>query len=149
MIMVLPQVLHLTLSIVTSIVLGLAGLLALLLAVQERLVRYRPHETVIRRFPPLMTMEKLLFLTIVLGFILLSLLLATSIYYFHDEFWQNWWLRQKTILASIAWFIFAVLLIGRYRFGWRGRKAIYGTLFGVLLLAVIYFLSRLVWEGLH
>ena len=33
--------------------------------------------------------------------------------------------------------------------GVAGRKAIYGTLFGVLLLILIYFGSKLLLEGLH
>ena len=58
-------------------------------------------------------------------------------------------LLQKTCLVLIAWFIFALLLFGRKQWGWRGRRAIYWTLCGVILLAVIYFGSRLLMQGLQ
>lgn len=140
---------HLTLSIITSVVLCVAGLTALLLAIQEHLVRVAPSGHIICRLPPLITMEKLLFQIIAVGFLLLSLLLITSIYYFHDLLIGHWLLWQKTMLVISAWIIFAVLLIGRYVSGWRGRKAIYGTLFGVLLLILVYCGSQFVLKGIH
>jgi ABC-type uncharacterized transport system permease subunit len=94
-------------------------------------------------------MEKLLFQTIIIGFLLLSALLISSIYFFHPLLIGNVLLWQKTALVIMAWIIFAVLLMGRFFWGWRGRKAIYGTLLGVLLLIVIYFCSKLLLEGIH
>lgn len=135
---------HIVLSIITSIVLCLAGFVALILAIQERLVRTRPGSAFIRRLPPLISMEKLLFQIIIVGFVLLNFLLITSIYYFHQWLMDNRLLWQKMILVFLAWVIFAALLGGRYFWGWRGRKAIYGTLCGVLLLIVVYFGSRLI-----
>lgn len=140
---------HILLSLVTSVALCATGVTALVLAVQERLLRAQPAGGLIRWLPPLITMEKFLFQTMIVGFILLNALLITSVYYFHELFTGNSLLWQKTILAIFAWIIFAVLLIGRFIWGWRGRKAIYGSLFGVLLLTVIYWGSQLALEGLH
>jgi ABC-type uncharacterized transport system permease subunit len=140
---------HIFLSVITSMVLCVAGFAALILAIQEHLVRTEPGGNIIRRLPPLITMEKLLFQIITLGFLLLSFLLISSIYYFHELLSSNWLLWQKTILVICAWIVFAMLLIGRYFRGWRGRKAIYGTLFGVTLLIVVYFGSQFVLEGMH
>jgi ABC-type uncharacterized transport system permease subunit len=46
----------------------------------------------------------------------------------------------------LSWLIFSALLIGRHRYGWRGRTALRWTLtgFGTLLLA--YVGSRFVLE---
>ncbi|PHH57313.1 cytochrome C assembly family protein [Coxiella burnetii] len=140
---------HVLLSIVTAGVLGVAGLQAILLAIQERLLRHRPHGVLIQKLPPLVSMEKIVFKTIAVGFLLLSFLLASSIYFFHEELWGNPFLWQKAILVVSAWVIFALLLMGRHFWGWRGRKAIYGTLCGVLLLILVYFGSKLLLEGLH
>ena len=144
-----PLAIHIILSVITSVVLCIAGLTALILAFQERRMRVSPGSLFIRRLPPLIVMEKLLFQIIIIGFVLLSLLSLTSIYYFHEFLSKHWLLWQKTILVIVAWIIFAMLLMGRYVWGWRGRKAIYGTLLGVLLLIVIYCGSKLVLEGLH
>jgi ABC-type uncharacterized transport system permease subunit len=89
-------------------------------------------------------METLLFRIIALGYILLSLSLLSGVTYIDDIFAQH--LVHKTVLSFAAWVVFAILLWGRWRFGWRGRTAVRWTLsgFGVLMLA--YFGSKLVLE---
>jgi len=47
---------------------------------------------------------------------------------------------------SIAWLVFGVLLIGRVRYGWRGRSAVGWTLGGFGVLALAYFGSKFVLE---
>ncbi len=135
---------HILLSILTFCVLCVAGLLALLLAVQEYLLRYKKLTGLLQKLLPLETMEVLLFQVVGLGFVLLSVLLVTSVYFYHAMLFQHILLMQKTLLVVLAWVIFAVLLIGRYRWGWRHRKAIYFTLIGVLLLFVVYFGSKFI-----
>jgi len=55
-------------------------------------------------------------------------------------------LVHKTVLACVAWVIFAVLLFGRWRFGWRGQRVVRWTLAGFATLLVGYFGSKLVLE---
>jgi ABC-type uncharacterized transport system permease subunit len=89
-------------------------------------------------------METLLFQLIGVGFVLLSMALVTGAIYMENMFAQH--LVHKTILSIIAWLVFATLLWGRWRFGWRGRTAIRWTLSGFALLALAYLGSKLVLE---
>jgi ABC-type uncharacterized transport system permease subunit len=57
-------------------------------------------------------------------------------------------LFQKTVLSILAWLLFGVLLIGRVRYGWRGRSAVLWTLSGFAVLALAYFGSKFVLEYL-
>ena len=57
-----------------------------------------------------------------------------------DLFAQD--LSRKTILSCLSWIVFAILLFGRWRFGWRGRTAVRWTLSGFALLGLAYFGSR-------
>ena len=57
-------------------------------------------------------------------------------------------LVHKTVLSIIALVVFGILLLGRWRFGWRGRKAIQWTLAGYAILVLGYFGSRVVLEVL-
>jgi ABC-type uncharacterized transport system permease subunit len=50
------------------------------------------------------------------------------------------------VLSSCSWVVFAILLWGRHRLGWRGRTAIRWTLTGFGLLMLAYFGSKLVLE---
>ncbi len=137
-------VFHVLLSALTVCVLSVAGLLALLLALQERLLRYKTSPGFwINRLPPLETMESKLFKVNSWGFALLSLVLITSFYFYHAVLWEYTILMQKTLLAIIAWILFLVLLLGRHWRGWRGAQAIYSTLCGVGLLIIVYGVSKL------
>ncbi len=135
---------HILLSIFSYSLLGIAALQALLLAVQNRHLRNRHPGGFVRALPPLETMEQLLFRMIGLGYILLSLSLLTGATYLDDIFAQH--LVHKTVLSVAAWMVFAILLWGRWRHGWRGRIAVRWTLVGFVVLMLAYFGSKLVLE---
>ncbi len=136
--------LHILLSILAYSLLSIAAVQAALLYIQDsHLHRHQPGGFV-RALPPLETMEKLLFGMITLGFVLLTLSLASGAFYLDDIFGQH--LVHKTVLSVIAWLIFAVLLFGRWRFGWRGRVAIRWAIGGFVVLMLAYFGSKFVIE---
>lgn len=135
---------HVLTSMLAYSLLTLASAQAILTAIQDaHLRRHRPGGFV-RALPPLQTMEALLFEMISLGFVLLTVALATGFIYLEDMFAQH--LVHKTVLSIVAWIAFAVLLWGRYRFGWRGRTALRWTLVGFAVLMLAYFGSKAVIE---
>ena len=136
--------LHILASLLAYSILGLAVLQALLLAIQDQHLRNRNPGGFIRALPPLQTMESLLFQMIAAGFALLTLALISGTLFLEDMFAQH--LAHKTILSFIAWVVFAILLWGRWRFGWRGRVAIRWTIGGFLFLMISYFGSKFVLE---
>jgi len=135
---------HILISLLAYSVLGLAVLQALLLAIQEYHLHNRQPGGIIRSLPPLQTMESLMFQMIGIGFVLLTLALVTGILFLEDIFAQQ--LVHKTVLSIMAWCVFALLLWGRWRFGWRGRVAIRWTVGGFIFLMLAYFGSKLVLE---
>ena len=136
--------LHVLTSMLAYSLLTLASAQAILLAIQDNHLRRHHPGGFIRALPPLQTMESLLFEMIGVGFILPSVSLITGFIYLEDMFAQH--LVHKTVLSIVAWIAFAVLLWGRYRFGWRGRKAIRWTLVGFAVLMLAYFGSKAVIE---
>lgn len=96
--------------------------------------------------PPLLTLETLLFRLLALGFVLLTLTLATGVLFSETLFQQPLKLNHKTLFAIISWVIFAALLAGRYFYGWRGRRALRWTLAGFVTLLLAYVGSRFVLE---
>ncbi len=135
---------HVISSILAYSVLAMAAVQAVLLAVQDRHLRKHHPGGFIRALPPLQTMESLMFEMIMIGFVLLTLALASGFVFLDDMFAQH--LVHKTLLSLFAWLAFGVLLWGRYRFGWRGRTAIRWTLTGFVVLALAYFGSKAVVE---
>lgn len=135
---------HIIFALLAYSVLAMASLFALQLAyIDHRLKAHKAPLTTLR-FPPLMTLEKTLFQFILIGFILLTCTLATGFIFLEDMFAQH--KAHKAILSIIAWFIYATLLWGHYKRGWRGRLVIYITIIGSSLLTLAYFGSRFVRE---
>lgn len=135
---------HVVSSIVAYSVLAIAAIQALVLAFQEHRLRSRHPGGLVRFLPPLQTMEHMLFQMVGLGFILLTLALGTGFVFLEDMFAQH--LAHKTVLSLLAWLLFGTLLLGRWRFGWRGQTAIRWALGGFLVLMLGFFGSKFVLE---
>ena len=97
---------------------------------------------------PLLTLERLTFRFVGAGFLLLSATLLVGVafgehLYGHGVAWK--W-DHKTVFSLLSWLTFAILLIGRARFGWRGRRAVRVLYVGAGLLFLAYVGSRFVLE---
>lgn len=135
---------HVLLSILAYSLLTIATLQALLLAYQNRQLKHKHASGTVRFLPPLQTMESLLFEMLWAGFLLLTLSIVSGIWFLDDIFAQH--LAHKTVFSLAAWIIYALLLWGRHRLGWRGYTAIRWTLGGFASLMLAYFGSKLVLE---
>ncbi|MCC5873576.1 MAG: cytochrome c biogenesis protein CcsA [Gammaproteobacteria bacterium] len=135
---------HVILAILAYAVLAMAVGQALVTGWQERQLRQRRAAAVLGNMPPLQTMERVLFELLWVGLVLLTLAMGTGFYFLDNLFEQR--VVHHTVLSMSSWMVFAVLLWGRYRLGWRGRTAIRWTLAGFVLLMLAYFGSKLVIE---
>ena len=136
--------LHAWLALLAYATLSLAALLAIMLWLQERFLRRRQLATALHAFPPLTLVETLLFRLIAGGYALLTLALLTGVVFVEDLFAQH--LAHKTALSLLAWLAFGALLLGRARYGWRGRRAVRLTLTAMALLGLAFFGSKFVLE---
>ena len=136
--------LHVVFALVAYSVLSIAALLAILLWLQERALRMRQFSGIVRSLPPLTLTESLVFQLIGVGFFLLTLTLISGILFVDNLFAQH--LIHKTVLSIAAWVVFGALLFGRWRYGWRGRRAVRLTLVGMVLLLLAFFGSQFVLE---
>lgn len=132
---------HILFAMLTFSVLCLAAMQAIVCVFQEQLLTRKEGFRFIGTMPPLQRSEKLLFQLIGTGFIFLSLLLFSSFYLFDNPFSPL--LFQKTILAILAWLVFAILLFGRQYYGWRGANAMRYASAGVIILSLLILLSVL------
>nr|VFJ43393.1 MAG: ABC-type uncharacterized transport system, permease component [Candidatus Kentron sp. DK]VFJ58680.1 MAG: ABC-type uncharacterized transport system, permease component [Candidatus Kentron sp. DK] len=137
---------HVILSVLAASVLTIAALQSVFLAFQERSLRRKRPGRIPHLLPPLQIQESIFFQLIGGGFFLLSLSLASGMAFIEDMFAQH--LAHKTILSVSAWTVFAILLWGRWRFGWRGRRAVRWSLAGFVVLMLAYFGSKWVLEGI-
>ncbi len=135
---------HIMISVIAYSLIMLSALQAITLAFQEHAIRSHHPGGYIRFLPPLHDMETLLFQMLGFGFIFLSTALLSGFFFVEDFFAQH--LVHKTVLSIIGWIILAILLFGRFRFGWRGKIAIRWTLASFIFIMLAYFGSKLVLE---
>lgn len=136
--------LHIVSSLLAYSLLSIAAINALMLAAQDYALR---HPRMVRRLeflPPLTVIETIMFRLILAGWLLLTLSLASGLAFVDNFFAQH--LVHKSALSILSWLLFGMLLLGRWRLGWRGRRAVRWTLIAMMVLALAYFGSKLVLE---
>ena len=136
--------LHAWLALLAYATLAIAALLAIMLWLQERALRRREFHQWLRALPPLVELETLLFRTIAVGFALLTATLLTGVLFVENLLAQH--LVHKTVLSVLSWLAFGGLLLGRWRYGWRGAVAVRWTLAAMALLVLAFFGSKFVLE---
>ena len=137
--------LHLVLGVASYGLFAVAVVHAWLMTRAERAIRQasQPNQGV-----PLLTLERLTFRFVLAGFVLLSATLAAGVLFTEALYGQGqvWKWNHKTVFSVLSWIAFALLLLGRSRFGWRGRKAVRFLYTGAILLLLSYVGSRFVLE---
>ncbi len=135
---------HILFSLLAYSMLMLASFQALLLAMQNKQLHRHKSSALMNTLPSLEDMEHLLFRFIGIGVLLLSVGLLSGFYFLENLFGTN--IAHKTILSIIAWIVFTVLLYGRWKYGWRGKKAVNWTLAGFVLLMLAFFGTKVIQE---
>jgi ABC-type uncharacterized transport system permease subunit len=135
--------LHLALGIASYGLFAAALIHAWLMTRAEKQMRLAadPHSGM-----PLLTLERLTFRFVTAGFVLLTATLAAGLFFGETLYGRAWRWDHKAVFSVLSWLTFAVLLLGRARFGWRGRTALRWLYIGSALLLLAYVGSRFVLE---
>jgi len=134
---------HLILSLCSYACLSVAALLTVIEPWQSRRVRLNPAKA-IGILPSLEALDKETFQLILIGFCLLTIALLSGFFFLENISTQH--LPHKVILSLLSWLVFGVLLLGRWKLGWRGKTAMRFALLGFFLLLLAYFGSKWVLE---
>jgi len=113
---------------------------AMYLFVQRRL---KAKQAVPGRLASLETLESLIIRTATLGFVLLTLSLVSGVVLVTRDrggtaLGIDWWLSPKVVLATLAWAVYALLMNVRHASAFRGRRAAWLAIAGLVLLMATY-----------
>jgi ABC-type uncharacterized transport system permease subunit len=137
---------HIAVALVAYALFVVAALQALLLTGLEKRLRRGLAAEGSGEMPPLLTLERFLFRLVGAGFVLLTLTLVSGGLFSERLFGRPMTFNHKNVFSLLGWLAFAVLLFGRWKFGWRGRRALYWVLGGTALLVLGYLGSKFVVE---
>ncbi len=137
---------HFACALLTQPLLIIATGMALLIKHSNRQLHNTHKGILARALPPVLTLEKLLFIALGAAYAMLSAALLTGLLASLDPASNTRFLSHKVLLSILAWIVIGILLIGHRRAGWRGRLAANWTLAGAALLFLGYLGTRLVLE---
>jgi ABC-type uncharacterized transport system permease subunit len=139
---------HIVLSTLAYALITIAVALTIALRLLDRRLRSRQPLGWLTALPSVEALESAAFQALAAGFAVLTLALFSGFVFVENLFSNEQHLLLKTVLSCLAWAVFAVLLFGRWRFGWRGRTAANWALSGFALLGLAYFGSKIVLESI-
>jgi ABC-type uncharacterized transport system permease subunit len=140
--------LHVAVALVSYAMFLVAGELALVVMGLERRLRHSLLDPSSATVPPLLTLERFLFRLVTVGFVLLTVTLASGMLFTEQLFGKPLTFTHKSVFSVLGWITFGALLWGRWRYGWRGRVALRWIIAGSLFVFLAYLGSKFVLEVL-
>jgi ABC-type uncharacterized transport system permease subunit len=137
---------HFIVAMLAYVLFTIAALHALLMMAMEGWLHQGEMPPEAGGLPPLIRMERWLFRLLLAAFLLLTATLVSGVFFSEALFGKAFQFNHKTLFAIVSWAIFAWLLFGHWRFGWRGKKAIRLTLIGFVALLLAYIGSKFVLQ---
>lgn len=95
---------------------------------------------------PLLALERLTFKLVNVAFVLLTCTLLAGWWFVGQLHPEGWLWSHKTLFTLLSWLLLGALLLGRWRWGWRGRRAAHMLYAAAALLLLGYVGSRFVLE---
>ena len=136
--------LHISISLIAFAVLTLASLQGILVSIQTRQLRLHHTHGVIQILPPLDIMERMFYEILLMGMLLLTAAIGTGTVFIDDLLAQK--ILHKTVLTTVAWLAFTVILAVHWWHGWRISTALTLTFLGFASLTLGFFGSKFVTE---
>jgi len=122
--------LHIALAFIGVTAFGFAAAVSVLYLLQARGLKKDPSSTLQRRLPPLVTIDKLSFRAILVGFpFYTGALLIGSAFAIGG---QNLDISLSYWMSLFSWVIYAFILQVRVSLGWRGRRTAFLTIIGLI-----------------
>ena len=136
---------HIAMALIAYCVLVIAMLYAFQVAYINMKLKDK-NLTAVTHLPPLMQVESQLFNILAIG--TMCLFFSQIVGFFFLENFLSKSNAHKTVLSLMALVVYATILWGHYRKGWRGYRVLVLTITASTLLTLAYFGSRFVKEVL-
>ena len=140
--------LHIGIALVAYALFLVAALQALVLMGLEKRLRQHLPDPGAAGVPPLLTLERFLFRMVTVGFVLLTMTLASGMLFSEQIFGRPMLFTHKSVFSVLGWLTFAGVLWGRWRYGWRGRVALRWIVVGTVFVFLAYLGEKFVLEVL-
>ncbi len=122
------------------------GLLFLILYKEIKLSKFG---LIFNRLPSLETLERLSFISLLIGFILLTISITIGIIWLPSAFPNFSYLDPKLLSTGVVWIIYGAGIVTKLSARWYGKKVIMFSLVGFTLAMLSLMLSNIIAESFH
>jgi len=129
---------HIVLVLLGYAALAFTAGAALLYLFQERELKNKKPRKFYYRLPPLGTLDELIFRSMALGFVLITLAVIAGVTWAAIELKTDWISQPKIAISFFTWGVYMAMVVLRVAAGWRGRKA-------ALMVIAVVGLSAITW----
>lgn len=139
---------------VVSAILGYSGftvsaVYGLLFLVLYKEIKLSKFGLIFKRLPSLETLERLSFVSLVIGFILLTISIIIGIIWLPSAFPDFSYSDPKLISSAVVWLIYAAGIGVKFSANWYGKKVIRFSLIGFAIAMLSLMLSNLITDSFH
>jgi cytochrome c-type biogenesis protein CcsB len=134
--------LHVTLVIFSYAAFVVTFVCGVMYLIQERELKTKHFGAAFERLPALGTCDEIGYRSVTVGFVLLTLGVATGIFWNNQRdgrFWRN---DPKEVMALITWIVYLFLMHYRLTAGWRGRRVAWLSIIGFIVVMVTWLGAR-------
>lgn len=142
----IPFILHIGASLLAYGLFGIVTLLAILILLLDRRLRTHQLSPLVSFLPPLLSLEKLLFQGMRIGFWLLTFSLVSGTIFAEEVFGKPFEWTHKSVFGIISWLIYGALLLKHHLTAWRGKQVAIWSIIGFASLVLAYVGSKFVLE---
>jgi cytochrome c-type biogenesis protein CcsB len=100
-------------------------------------------------FPGIPMLDELIYQTVIVGFLLLTVGIATGAIWAHSAWGTYWSWDPKETWSLITWLLYAALLHARMMKGWHGNRIAWLSIIGFACVLFTYFGVNFILSGLH
>jgi len=101
------------------------------------------------RLPPLEVLDSMNFKSQVIGFIFLSIGIATGVIWAKRAWIEFSFFDVKIFLSWILWLLYLSSLLCRKVLGWRGRRTAYLAIAGFVIMIFTFIFASLIFSSVH
>ncbi len=150
-----PEKLQLWYPLHTMTVIGgetlflISAILAVVYLIHERSIRRGDIHASGTILPPLATLDRLLYLALISGFILLTIGMITGSMWAGNATVPPAQIIPKAASGLLVWSAFAFVLHQRFAIGWQGKRTAIITLIGFLIMVTLTLAIWGLYPGVH
>ncbi len=140
---------HVTLLFLGDAIFAVAFAVGIIYLIQEKQLKKKKLGPLMKRLPPLDTLDEINHKCLTFGFPFLTIGIITGSIWAEYAWGSYWSWDPKETWSLITWLLYAALLHGRLTVGWRGRKAAILAIIGFGAILFTFLGVNLLLPGLH